>query len=117
MSVSTKQQRYIGRKRRTNVMARKAGVASGLPRLIIFKSNKGVYAHLMDDEQGKMLCGVSGLKLTGTGTERAHAVGKAIAEKAKAAGVPQVVFDRNGYRFTGQVAAVAAGAREGGLSC
>ncbi|MEQ8244736.1 50S ribosomal protein L18 [Fulvivirga sp.] len=86
------------------------------PRLSIFKSNKGIYAQIIDDSNGHTLTAASsmeeGAKLNiGTCKE----VGKKIAEKASAAGISQVVFDRNGYLYHGKVKALAEGAREGGL--
>lgn len=90
------------------------------PRLCIKRSNKHIYAQLIDDTTGKVLTGVSTLspelhdkKLKPT--EMSLEVGKLIATKAKEIGVTQVVFDRSGYRYHGRVKAVAEGARQGGL--
>ncbi len=85
------------------------------PRLCIFRSNSEIYAQIIDDTTRKTLVSVSSLKTTGTKTERAKAVGAAIAEKAKAAGINNVVFDRNGFVYHGRVKALADGARENGL--
>ena len=90
------------------------------PRLVVFRSIKHVYAQLVDDGRGATLMGVSddteGLTLDGKGkVAKAKAVGKLLADKAKAAGITKVVFDRGGYRYHGRVQAVADGAREGGL--
>ncbi|HPA35010.1 MAG TPA: 50S ribosomal protein L18 [Chitinophagales bacterium] len=85
------------------------------PRLCIFRSNSEIYAQIIDDTTRKTLVSVSSLKTTGTKTERAKAVGAAIAEKAKAAGINNVVFDRNGFLYHGRVKALADGARENGL--
>jgi large subunit ribosomal protein L18 len=90
------------------------------PRLVVFRSLKHIYAQLVDDDRGVTLLGVSdgseGVATDGSGkTVRGKAVGKLLAEKAKAAGVTKVVFDRAGYRYHGRVKAVADGAREGGL--
>jgi len=85
------------------------------PRLCIFRSNSEIYAQIIDDTTRKTLVSVSSLKTTGTKTERAKAVGAAIAKKAKAAGINNVVFDRNGFLYHGRVKALADGARENGL--
>jgi large subunit ribosomal protein L18 len=88
------------------------------PRLVVFRSNKGISAQLVDDLSGKTLAGASwvGLKsFSGNKTEQAAEVGKALAESAKGAGIETCVFDRGGYLFHGRVKALADGAREGGL--
>ena len=90
------------------------------PRLVVFRSLKHIYARLVNDDAGATLLGVSdtseGIASGGKGKiVRAKAVGALLAEKAKAAGVTKVVFDRGGYRYHGRVQAVAEGAREGGL--
>ena len=93
--------------------------SSSAPRLSVYKSNKEIYAQLIDDKEGKTLVAASsrenGVDANGTKTEVATAVGKKIAEKAKAAGFEKVVFDRNGFVYHGRVKALADGAREGGL--
>jgi len=85
------------------------------PRLCIFRSNSEIYAQIIDDVAAKTLMSVSSLKGTGTKTEQAKAVGAAIAEKAKAANITSVVFDRNGFLYHGRVKALADAARENGL--
>ncbi|MEO8295547.1 MAG: 50S ribosomal protein L18 [Gemmatimonadota bacterium] len=90
------------------------------PRLAVFRSLKHIYAQLVDDERGVTLLGIAdtseGISVDGNGkVARGKAVGKLLAEKAKAAGFSKVVFDRAGYRYHGRVQAVAEGAREGGL--
>ena len=88
------------------------------PRLVVFRSNKGISAQLIDDDSGKTLAGASwvGLKsFSGNKTEQAEQVGKALAAAAKEAGIETVVFDRGGYLYHGRVKALADGAREGGL--
>ena len=90
------------------------------PRLAVFRSLKHISAQLVDDDRGVTLLGVGdgseGIQADGAGkVSRGKAVGKLIAERAKAAGVTKVVFDRAGYRYHGRVQAVAEGAREGGL--
>ncbi len=90
------------------------------PRLSVFRSNKEIYVQAIDDVSGKTLFGASSLEnnISGEGTkiEQAQKVGLLVAEKAKAAGVEAVVFDRNGYLYHGRVKSLADGAREGGLS-
>jgi large subunit ribosomal protein L18 len=86
------------------------------PRLVVFRSLKHVTAQLVDDTTGRTLMTVSSTAMgEGTKTERAAAVGKQLAARAKEAGHTQVVFDRAGYKYHGRVKAVADGAREGGL--
>jgi large subunit ribosomal protein L18 len=89
------------------------------PRLSVFRSNKEIYAQLVDDIAGQTLVSVSSrdkeLETTGNKTEIAKSVGKAIAEKAVKAGVENVVFDRNGFLYHGRVKALADAAREAGL--
>lgn len=85
------------------------------PRLAVFRSNAQMYAQVIDDAAGTTLAGTSSLKLKGSLTEKAKAVGKAIAEAAKAKGVTEVVFDRGGFKYTGSVQALADAAREAGL--
>lgn len=90
------------------------------PRLSVFRSNTGMYAQIIDDEAGRTLASVSSLKdKKANGVpkiEQAKLVGQAIAEKAKEAGIAQVVFDRNGYLYHGRVKALAEAAREAGLN-
>jgi large subunit ribosomal protein L18 len=90
------------------------------PRLAVFRSNRGIFAQLVDDDAGKTVAGASWVGLPksfkGDKTEQATEVGKVLAEAAKKAGVEAVVFDRGGYLFHGRVKALAEGAREGGLS-
>jgi large subunit ribosomal protein L18 len=88
------------------------------PRLVIFRSNRGISAQLVDDNAAKTLAAASFLNVRtakGTKTEQATAVGKLLAENAKKAGVKSVVFDRGGYLYHGRVKALADAAREGGL--
>jgi len=89
------------------------------PRLSVFRSNKEIYAQLIDDNAGKTLAAASSrdkeIDAKGTKTEIAVAVGKAIAEKAKKAGIETVAFDRGGNLYHGRVKALAEGAREAGL--
>ncbi|MDD6483865.1 MAG: 50S ribosomal protein L18 [Clostridiales bacterium] len=89
------------------------------PRLNVFRSAKHIYAQVIDDTKGVTLVSASsmdkGFSVSGANIEGAKAVGKAVAEKALAAGIKTVVFDRGGYVYHGRVAALAEGAREGGL--
>src|SRR5690606_37937619 len=88
------------------------------PRLRVFRLNAHIYAQLIDDLSGTTLAAASGLGRSADGKaplEWSKEVGKALAEKARAAGVESAVFDRNGYRYHGRVRALAEGAREGGL--
>ncbi len=90
------------------------------PRLSVFRSNKAIYAQLIDDLAGKTLASASSFALGSgekklTKTEMAREVGKEVAGKAKSAGIETVVFDRNGYLYHGRVKSLAEGAREGGL--
>ncbi|MDO4763162.1 MAG: 50S ribosomal protein L18 [Flavobacteriaceae bacterium] len=108
--------------KRNRIKRRVRGKISGTqatPRLSVYKSNKEIYVQLIDDKEGKTLASASsrekGIELKGTKTEIATAVGKKIAEKAKAAGYEKIVFDRNGFVYHGRIKALADGAREGGL--
>lgn len=86
------------------------------PRLSVFRSNKFIYAQIIDDTIGKTLAEASDIKTTkGTKTERAKEVGKKIAGVCLAAKIDQVVFDRNGFKYTGRIKLVADEARAGGL--
>ncbi len=85
------------------------------PRLVIYRSLKHITAQLVDDVAQRTLATATDAGLTGTKTARSVEVGKRIAEKAKAAGISKVVFDRGGYQYHGRVKAVADGAREAGL--
>lgn len=111
MTQTTKQFRHAARARRTNTVAR----TSGRVRLVVNRSNKTVYAQLVDDSTGKVVCGTSGLKTKATGIAAATEVGTAIAEMAKKNKIAQVAFDRNGYKYHGQIKALADAAREAGL--
>ncbi len=109
--------------RRTRIKSRVRTVVSGTaerPRLSVFRSNKQIYAQLIDDVKGTTLCAAGSsdkaiIALAGNKSEKAALVGKAVAEKALAAGITEVVFDRNGYLYHGRVKQLADAAREGGL--
>jgi large subunit ribosomal protein L18 len=88
------------------------------PRLAVFRSNRGIFAQLIDDDGSRTLAAASWLDartFKGSKTDQAAAVGKRLAAKAKEAGIETVVFDRGGYLYHGRVKALADGAREGGL--
>jgi large subunit ribosomal protein L18 len=108
--------RRIGRTRRhARVRERLAGTGER-PRLAVFRSLTHIYAQVIDDRSGRTMVAASDLDVKeGKKSERAKQVGKAIAERAKAAGVGEVVFDRGGYRYHGRVKALADAARESGL--
>jgi len=111
----TKRERRIRIKRR---IRKKISGTSDIPRLSVFRSNKEIYAQIIDDTKHKTICSASSLKMEKEGltkTEVSKKVGTAIAEAAKAAGIERVVFDRNGYLYHGRVKAVAEAAREAGI--
>jgi large subunit ribosomal protein L18 len=111
----TKDQRRARIKRR---IRKKFSGTPTKPRLSVFRSNKEIYAQLIDDENNVTLASASSYKKgfeKGTKTEKAKIVGNQIADKAKEAGIETVVFDRNGYIYHGRVQALAEGARENGL--
>ncbi len=87
------------------------------PRLAVYRSNRGIFAQLVDDDSGKTIVSASWTTVESKGdkSEQAAEVGKALAKAAKAAGVETCVFDRGGYLYHGRVKALADGAREGGL--
>lgn len=87
------------------------------PRLSVFRSNKGLYAQLIDDDKAATLVAASTFSVAGKSTaEKAKEAGKAIAKKAAEKGITSAVFDRGGYLYAGAVKVLAEGAREGGLS-
>lgn len=85
------------------------------PRLTVFKSNKFTYAQIIDDNQGKTLVEANSADMKSKKMDAAIEVGKLLATKAKAAKISKVVFDRNGYKYTGRILALAEAAREAGL--
>jgi large subunit ribosomal protein L18 len=97
---------------------RKIAGTTESPRLSVFRSNTGIYAQIIDDSSGVTVAACSTLELgdkTRLNMENAKTVGKKVAEKAIAAGIQSIVFDRNGYLYHGNIKALAEGAREGGL--
>jgi large subunit ribosomal protein L18 len=104
------------RAQRHNRLRHKVSGTAERPRLAVYRSNKFVYAQLIDDVAGKTLASADSRKeAKGTGVEKATLVGAAVAKAAKAANIETVVFDRGGFQYAGIVKAVAEGAREGGL--
>ena len=115
MATLTKPQARARRHRR--IRGKVSGTAER-PRLVVYRSNKGISAQLVDDLTGKTLAGATWLGLKsfkGNKTEQAAEVGKLLAGTAKEAGIESCVFDRGGYLYHGRVKALADGAREGGL--
>lgn len=108
--------KIIQRKRRHGRIRSQVAGTAMRPRLAVFRSNKFIYAQLIDDTNGTTLASASDIKDNkGTKIERAMMVGKQIADNAKKANIQAVVFDRGGFIFTGRVKALADAAREGGL--
>ncbi len=105
--------------RRAKIKARIRSKVKGTestPRLCVYRSNKAIYAQIIDDTKGSTLVATSSKGIsTGTKVEIAKEVGKQIAEKATANGIENVKFDRNGYLYHGRIKNLAEGAREGGL--
>jgi large subunit ribosomal protein L18 len=115
MTVQTKPAQRLKRRRR--VRAKVQGTAQR-PRISVFRSNKGIFAQLIDDDTGRTLAAVQWTEAQLKDlkpTEQAKQAGLLLAERAKAAGVEAAVFDRGGYQYHGRVQALADGAREGGL--
>jgi large subunit ribosomal protein L18 len=116
MTVLTRPARRLKRRRR--VRAKIHGTAER-PRIAVFRSNRGIFAQLIDDDAGHTLAAVNWTEdaLRGLGRmEQATRAGALLAERAKAAGIETVVFDRGGYQYHGRVKALADGARDGGLT-
>jgi large subunit ribosomal protein L18 len=115
MKLSTREARA---RRQRRVRGKVAGTAER-PRLVVFRSNVGIYAQLVDDRAGRTVASAGWKSLPksfkGTKTDQAREVGKVLADRAKKAGFETVVFDRAGYLYHGRVKALAEGAREGGL--
>ncbi len=109
-----------GRQRRRQRIRKKVEGSTERPRLSVFRSNKQIYAQVIDDSTGRTMASASSIESglrgsAGNKTELAKTVGRRLAERAKGAGVKQVVFDRAGYRYHGRVRALADAAREAGL--
>lgn len=115
MKTKSQQKTAARNARHARIRAKVAGTAER-PRLAIFKSNTAIYVQLINDDAGATIAAVDSRKEKGgTPTERATAVGTAIADKAKGLKIDAVVFDRGGYRYQGAIAALADAARAGGL--
>ena len=105
------------RERRHRKIRAKVSCTSARPRLAVFRSNKHLYAQIINDEKGETLATATSREVGGkTLLEKAREIGKIIAKKAVAKKIDKVVFDRAGYVYTGKIKALAEGAREGGLS-
>jgi large subunit ribosomal protein L18 len=116
MTVLTAPARRLKRRRR--VRAKVTGTAER-PRISVFRSNRGIFAQLIDDDSGRTLAAVNWTESELRGLkpmEQAKRAGELLAQRAGAAGVTQAVFDRGGYQYHGRVKALAEGAREGGLT-
>jgi large subunit ribosomal protein L18 len=117
--VATLTTREARERRHRRVRGKVAGTAER-PRLVVFRSNRGIEAQLVDDLSGRAIAGANHLAVKksfkGNKTEQAAEVGRLLAETAKKAGIESVVFDRGGYLYHGRVKALAEAAREGGLS-
>ena len=116
MTVLTAPQRRLRRRRR--VRAKIRGSAER-PRVSVFRSNRGIFAQLIDDDSGRTLASVNWTEADLRGLkpiEQAKRAGELLAQRATAAGVSQAVFDRGGYQYHGRVQALAEGIREGGLT-
>jgi large subunit ribosomal protein L18 len=115
MSVTTKQQQRLRRRRR--VRAKATGTAER-PRLSVYRSNRGIFAQLIDDAAGRTLAAVNWTEpelRELQAMEQAKRAGSLLADRAREAGIEMCVFDRGGYQYHGRVRALAEGAREGGL--
>jgi large subunit ribosomal protein L18 len=116
MTVATKPTKRLKRRRR--VRAKVHGSAER-PRISVFRSNRGVFAQLIDDESGRTVAAASWTEpelRTLKPMDQSRRIGELLAERAKSAGVESAVFDRGGYKYHGRVKALADGAREGGLA-
>ena len=114
MTVTTPQHAL---KRRRRVRAKVQGTAER-PRISVFRSNRGIFAQLIDDDAGRTIAAVNWTEptcATLAPMDQARRAGALLAERAQAAGIDSAVFDRGGYRYHGRVQALAEGAREGGL--
>ncbi len=116
MGIGSSGARETQRRRRHLRVRKKVSGTAERPRLVVFRSDKHIYAQLVDDDAGRTIATVSSVKIgEGKKSEKAAQVGKQVAVVAKDKGFTRVVFDRGGYKYHGRVKAVADGAREGGL--
>jgi large subunit ribosomal protein L18 len=116
-------QRKMNERRKGRIRTKIAKMGNGRPRLSVFRSSQHIYAQVIDDTSGRTLASAGSVEKelrsklkTGADIDAAKEIGRIVAERAKAAGVTKVVFDRGGYRYHGRVKALAEAAREGGLS-
>jgi len=125
MSVVTKlgsgNKKAVARKRRHTRVRKKITGTAARPRLVVTRSARHLFVQVVDDSEGKTLASASTMEadlrgLTGDKSAKAKRVGELVAERAKSAGIDTVVFDRGGNKYHGRVAALADGAREGGLA-
>jgi large subunit ribosomal protein L18 len=116
MGIGSSGAREVSRQRRHLRVRKKVTGTAERPRLVVFRSDKHIYAQLVDDDAGRTLATISSVKVgDGKKSDKAAEVGKQVAAAAKERGITRVVFDRGGYKYHGRVKAVADGAREGGL--
>jgi large subunit ribosomal protein L18 len=116
MSITTPEQRRLKRRRR--VRAKVRGTAAR-PRIAVFRSNRGIFAQLVDDEAGRTIVAVQWTEPELRDLKKAEQstkAGELLAQRAKAAGIERAVFDRGGYQYHGRVQAFADGVREGGIA-
>ncbi len=114
--MKTTNAKYEKRVRRRNRIRSKVSGSVDMPRLSVYKSNRALYAQIIDDDKGVTLASVTTQDLKGKGlVEKAKAAGAELAKRAGEKGIKKVVFDRGGFIYTGRVKALADGAREGGL--
>jgi large subunit ribosomal protein L18 len=114
MKKSVTTNKELRARRHARVRSRVIGTAER-PRMAVFRSNRFISVQLIDDAAGKTVAAAHGREFKGSQSVQATSVGSLIAQKAKAAGITAIVFDRAGYRYGGQVKALADAAREGGL--
>jgi len=110
----TQYKNHMRAMRHKRLRAKIVGTATR-PRLAVFRSNTAIYAQLVDDVTSKTIAAADSRKEKGTGVEKAKVVGAAIAKKATAAGITEIVFDRGGFKYQGAIASLADAAREAGL--
>ncbi|WP_034492081.1 50S ribosomal protein L18 [Afifella pfennigii] len=122
MGISNTRQRMRGERRKGRVRAALKRVAFGRPRLSVFRSSQHIYAQIIDDQRGHTVAAASTLEKelreklkTGANRDAASEVGRLVAERAKAAGIEKVQFDRGSYIYHGRIRALADAAREAGL--
>jgi large subunit ribosomal protein L18 len=116
MGIASSSAREAQRRLRHLRVRKKVAGTADRPRLVVFRSDKHIYAQVFDDDAGRTIATVSSLKAgAGKKSDKAAEVGRQVAVVAKERGINRVVFDRGGYKYHGRVKAVADGAREGGL--